>query len=276
MIVDMIVNSRMIAVQWVRCCSTGFKCKWAIGNHRKVPGRMKTSLPEWTDRSEILLKNSIELKNSILLWNPHHSPSFPMFRRTQNNFCPFNYNMIKVFSWAVTMVTGHAQHCGHRQDDCNCRLFAKSDHTKRALLYKGGCKFVSRDLFTHLMAWEVTVRTFLPQSFTTASPIQNCTDRKIITYTTLPPTLHPLQSNLPTSDFCSPFTNGLIWFRTWVNNWNHVNNGMWLRFHAITSAAVMPCTAQLGGSVLKASGRVQQTSFGHGDKTPMTTDQPVS
>ena len=137
----MIVNSRMIAVQWVRCCSTGFKCWWAIGNHRKVPGRMKTSLPEWTDQSEILLKNSIELKNSILLWNPHHSPSFPMFRRTQNHFGPLNYNMIKGFSWAVTMVTGHAQHCGHRQGDCNCRLFAKSDHTKRALWYKGGCKF---------------------------------------------------------------------------------------------------------------------------------------
>ena len=35
----------------------------------------------------------------------------------------------------------------------------------------------------------------------------------------------------------------------------------------------MLCTAQLGGPVLKASGRVQHTSFGLGDKSPMITNQ---
>ena len=35
----------------------------------------------------------------------------------------------------------------------------------------------------------------------------------------------------------------------------------------------MPCTAQLGGPVLKASGQVQYTPFGPGDKSPKITDQ---
>ena len=31
--------------------------------------------------------------------------------RTQNNFGLLNDHIITEFSWAVTMVTGHAQHC---------------------------------------------------------------------------------------------------------------------------------------------------------------------
>ena len=95
----------------------------------------------------------------------------------------------------------------HRQDDCNCGVFAISEQTKQFLglchinewrrghrshtLARFWTQFrVSLDLFTDLTTRESTVRTFLPRQLTVVSRIQNCTYRKIITYRTP-------QSNLP-------------------------------------------------------------------------------
>ena len=45
------------------------------------------------------------------MWNPSLFFISNAFHRTQNNFSPLNDHKIKEFSWAVTMVTCHAQHC---------------------------------------------------------------------------------------------------------------------------------------------------------------------
>ena len=110
-----------------------------------------------------------------------------------------------------------SHHSGHRQDDCNCGLFAISDHTKinfRALWYKRVVKttqivycgsfrynfFVSRDLFTDLTVGEARILTFIPRLSTASSRVQICTYRKIITY-------QDPQSNLPAAE---------IWLLLWT------------------------------------------------------------
>ena len=50
-----------------------------------------------------------------------------------------------------------------------------------------------------------------------------------------------------------------------------IDHNIWWSLY--TGFFVMPCTGQLGGPVLKASGRVQNTPFGLGDKSPKITDQ---
>ena len=73
------------------------------------------------------------------MWNPLLFFTINKFQGTQNNFNPLNNHTIKEISWAVTMVTGHAQHC-HIAVTCPIRvatvntiavagLFAMSGHT---------------------------------------------------------------------------------------------------------------------------------------------------
>ena len=61
-----------------------------------------------------------------------------------------------------------------------------------------------------------------------------------------------------------------------MNDYLKVNGGVLFRLRTqmdVHISSCMLCTAQLGGPVLKASGRVQYTPFQLGDKSPMATDQ---
>ena len=95
---------------------------------------------------------------------------------------------------ALRSCSGLSRHSGHRQDDCNYRFFAISDHKKIVGLYninewwkwhrshmRGSfCMQICmpRDLFTDLPAGEATVWASLSQWLTGASQIRNRTYRK--------------------------------------------------------------------------------------------------
>ena len=70
------------------------------------------------------------------MWNPSFFFISNRFYKTLNNFVSLNDHIITEFSWVVTMapvvlnadilpwtVTAH----WHRQDDCNCGVFAISE-----------------------------------------------------------------------------------------------------------------------------------------------------
>ena len=76
------------------------------------------------------------------MWSPSFFFISNRFYGTLNNFVPLNGHIITEFSCVVTMapavhnadilrwtVTPH----WHRQDDCNCGVFAISEHTKKFL-----------------------------------------------------------------------------------------------------------------------------------------------
>ena len=96
------------------------------------------------------LTNQKYVSNSKLnlAYRQHHNvkPSLffisNRFYRTLNNFVHLNGHVITEFTWVVTMAP--AMHSGdiwrwtvtshwHRQDDCNCGIFAISEHTNQFL-----------------------------------------------------------------------------------------------------------------------------------------------
>ena len=152
----------------------------------KVPVEWKRNFQNEPIGNSTQNRNSIYLQNRIITWNPSLFFFFQLHSQDAKQCCSHKW-----FSRVVTMVTGHAQHChlavtspvivaNVRQGECNCRLFAISEHTEavfRAFWYKRvvkrhrsqtvfgfGCKFVCHtpDLINDPTAGEAPVRTLLP------------------------------------------------------------------------------------------------------------------
>ena len=71
------------------------------------------------------------------MWNPSTVFISNRFYRTQNNFGPLNDHTFTEFTWVVTMAPADfsadilrwtVQSGGHRQDECNCGVFAIKWH----------------------------------------------------------------------------------------------------------------------------------------------------
>ena len=146
------------------------------------------------------------------MWNPSLFFICNNFHRTLNNFCRLHPHMIKVFMGcchshppclALPSCGDLSHHNGHRQDHCDCRLFALSDRThqfsglcninewrkrhRSHTVDRFGCNFVCQVIHLPTSPWKCRGRN----SLTKTCWIRNCTYRD--DYVQSP------QSNLPIS-----------------------------------------------------------------------------